>query len=183
MAESKSVLITGAGSGLGKLTALALLARRASVFACLRDPEGRDATAAVELRAAARGSSARLEVLTLDVRSDASVEAAAGALRALTDHLDVAINNAGLSAMGVNEAFTAAQARDLLEITRSAPIGSTAPSCPRWSRGARDCSCTCPPVSRGCRRRASACTRRARRRSRRSRSRIGTSSHRSASTR
>lgn len=110
------MLITGAGSGFGKLTAHAMIERRYRVFAGVRDLAGRDAAATSELAGAARAAGVAFEPLAMDVTSDESVAAALAVVAARTSRLDVAINNAGISAMGLNEGFTTSQARALLEV-------------------------------------------------------------------
>ena len=49
--EQKIALVTGAGSGIGRLTAETLVRRGHWVFASMRDPEGRNAETAAKLRA------------------------------------------------------------------------------------------------------------------------------------
>jgi NAD(P)-dependent dehydrogenase (short-subunit alcohol dehydrogenase family) len=54
--------------------------------------------------------------VSLDVSRDDSVAAAAALVRERTARLDVVVNNAGISAMGLNEGFTASQALALLDV-------------------------------------------------------------------
>jgi NAD(P)-dependent dehydrogenase (short-subunit alcohol dehydrogenase family) len=111
----QSVLITGAGSGLGKLTAEALLAAGHHVFATMTAPEGRDEGAARELEATARASGS-LTVLAMDVTQDASVASAFARVAAHSAALDAVINNAGVGAMGLAEGYTPAQLGKLLDV-------------------------------------------------------------------
>ena len=100
----QSILITGTSSGFGRLTALALAARGHRVVATMRDPDGKNRDKAAGLRAV-NG----IEVLALDVTSDASVEAAVAA----AGELDAVVNNAGRATIGLSETITPAQlARD-----------------------------------------------------------------------
>jgi len=115
MTPSQNVLITGVGSGFGRLTALTLAAQGYGVFGTLRDPRERDATVAAELRAAG------ISVLTMDVTSDESVAAAFAELTRATQRLDVVVNNAGISAMGLNEGFDSAQLSSLLQVNAVGP--------------------------------------------------------------
>ena len=62
-----AVLLTGAGGGFGKLTALALREKGHKVIGTLCDATGRNALVAAELRAAG------VDVLEMDVTDDASV--------------------------------------------------------------------------------------------------------------
>jgi NAD(P)-dependent dehydrogenase (short-subunit alcohol dehydrogenase family) len=96
MADPRRILVTGCSTGIGRASALALLARGHFVFATVRDP-----AAPGSLRAEAAGLPGQLEMLPLDVRSDASVTAAVGeAVRRAGEvgGLDVLVNNAGLGA-------------------------------------------------------------------------------------
>jgi NADP-dependent 3-hydroxy acid dehydrogenase YdfG len=102
---SKTVLITGASSGFGRDTAETLARAGYSVFASMRDPQGRNRAGAEALRKQA------VAVIELDVTSDASAEAAVEAVLARAGRIDVLINNAGIASAGVTEAFTADQAK------------------------------------------------------------------------
>ncbi|HEY4214971.1 MAG TPA: glucose 1-dehydrogenase [Steroidobacteraceae bacterium] len=90
--EGKTVLITGAGSGIGRATAIAFGSEGANVVACDVNDAGGEATVAT-LRQ--RGASA--EYVHVDVSSAA--DCAAMVERALSrfGRLDVAFNNAGIN--------------------------------------------------------------------------------------
>jgi NAD(P)-dependent dehydrogenase (short-subunit alcohol dehydrogenase family) len=107
---SRTILITGASTGFGRDTALTLASAGYRVFASMRDVDGRNSANAEALRAAG------IDVLELDVTDDASVERAVALLLASTDRLDVLVNNAGIGAAGISEAFTAEQLRALLDV-------------------------------------------------------------------
>jgi NAD(P)-dependent dehydrogenase (short-subunit alcohol dehydrogenase family) len=108
---SKIVLITGASSGFGRDTAETLAAADHTVFAGVRDVDGRNRDVVAALRAKA------IEVVELDVTSDTSVDAAIATLLARSGgRLDVVINNAGLASAGVSEAFTPDQLRALFDV-------------------------------------------------------------------
>lgn len=91
----RTVLVTGANSGLGLRGALVLAARGARVLMACRSPEkGAEAVKAVAADAAAGGSA---ELVPLDLADLASVRQAAATVRELTgDRLDVLMNNAGV---------------------------------------------------------------------------------------
>lgn len=112
----KTVLITGCSSGFGRLTAELLARRGLSVFASLREPQGRNADAANELSTRATQEGLALEVVELDVTADASVTRAAEVVLARAGRIDVLINNAGLLGFGPTEAFRAEQVRALFEV-------------------------------------------------------------------
>src|SRR5690606_56296 len=103
------VLITGCSSGFGALTARALVEAGFTVVAGVRDSGARNAAAAAALRAAGAAGPGTLEVVDLDVTSDASVDAAVAA----AGQVDVLVNNAGVAAAGLIETFSIAQAEQL----------------------------------------------------------------------
>lgn len=88
--SGRTVLVTGANSGLGLRTAQTLAAHNARVLIACRSPErGADALAAIS------GGSA--ELIPLDLADPHSVREAAQQIRDRTgDRLDVLVNNAGV---------------------------------------------------------------------------------------
>jgi NADP-dependent 3-hydroxy acid dehydrogenase YdfG len=105
----KIILITGTSTGFGHDTAITLAQAGHRVFASMRDPMGRNKAHADTL--AAKG----IQVIELDVTSDASVEKAVKAVVAQGGPIDVLIN-AGIASAGVTEAFTPEQARAVFEV-------------------------------------------------------------------
>jgi NAD(P)-dependent dehydrogenase (short-subunit alcohol dehydrogenase family) len=92
----RTAVVTGANSGLGLQTALALAGAGAHVVLAARDPAK---TAAAELRLQASHPSASLEVVPLDLGDLSSVAAAARTVLAGHEHVDLLVNNAGVMAM------------------------------------------------------------------------------------
>ncbi|MEJ7582799.1 MAG: oxidoreductase [Acidimicrobiales bacterium] len=93
---SRTVVITGANSGLGLRSAEALASRGARVLLACRNPEkGAAALEAVSLKA----TDAPPELVTLDLADLESVKDCARQLDASLDGLDVLINNAGVMAI------------------------------------------------------------------------------------
>ena len=96
--EGKSILITGAASGFGRLGAEHYARLGARVFATMRNlprPE------AEELTALASQEGLAIEVVEIDVMSDESVTAGVAAVLAKTGGtLDILINNAGIGLGG-----------------------------------------------------------------------------------
>jgi len=113
---SQNILITGASSGFGKLIARTLVAAGHTVFATMRDADGRNAEVARELELGAANASGKLHILELDVTDDASVEAAVSSAVAKAGSLDVVVNNAGVGCGGLAEGFTAAQWQQIFDI-------------------------------------------------------------------
>jgi NAD(P)-dependent dehydrogenase (short-subunit alcohol dehydrogenase family) len=121
--ESKQVvLITGSSTGFGRLFADTLARSGHTVFATMRDPRGRNAKNASEIRALAEKHSLLIHVLELDVTDDASVERAVDAVVAKAGRIDVAINNAGYSLTGLAEAVTTEQAQRLMDTNFFGPV-------------------------------------------------------------
>ena len=91
--HGRTVLITGATSGLGEAAAVALATRGAHVVLATRSTER---TAAVMDRIHHRCPAASMEHLHLDLTDLATVEAAATTLATRHGHLDVVMANAGI---------------------------------------------------------------------------------------
>jgi NAD(P)-dependent dehydrogenase (short-subunit alcohol dehydrogenase family) len=106
------VLVTGASSGFGRMTAEALAKRGHQVFAGLRDIAGRNEKAAAELNAGPFG----LRVVELDVTDQSSADRAVGAMVAAAGRLDAVVNNAGMIFPGPIEAFTAEEAQRQFDV-------------------------------------------------------------------
>jgi NAD(P)-dependent dehydrogenase (short-subunit alcohol dehydrogenase family) len=114
--ESKQVvLITGASTGFGRLIAETLARHGHTVFATMRDPGGRNAKNASEIRALAKRESLPMHVLELDVTDDASVKRAVHTAVEQAGRIDVAINNAGYVLAGLAEAATIEQVQQIMD--------------------------------------------------------------------
>jgi len=100
------VLITGAATGIGYLTAKKLARDGHTVWASVRDPEGRNADHAAELRAFADDENLDLHVVGLDVTSQESANEAVRTVVETSGGLDVVVQNAGHLYVGYVEAFT-----------------------------------------------------------------------------
>ena len=108
---AKTIFVTGASSGFGRLTAETLSKSGHKVFAGFRSAEGARKQIADELKAK------NIEILKVDVTDQASVDTAiVQLLEKSGNKLDVVVNNAGMASAGLSEAFTAEQARDLFEV-------------------------------------------------------------------
>jgi NAD(P)-dependent dehydrogenase (short-subunit alcohol dehydrogenase family) len=100
------ILVTGAGTGIGKLSARSLAEAGHVVYASMRDIAGRNAPRAAELRALAAAKGLELHPLELDVLSQDSADAAAATIVREQGQLDVVMQNAGHLVVGPTEAFT-----------------------------------------------------------------------------
>lgn len=103
MKKNKAVaMVTGASSGIGEATAIRLANAGYRVFGTSR-----------------RGASASrstMEMLSLDVTSDASVKAAVSEVIQREGHLDLLVNNAGISiSVGGAEESSIRQAQDVFD--------------------------------------------------------------------
>ncbi|MTE16226.1 SDR family oxidoreductase [Nocardia aurantiaca] len=103
---SKTILITGASSGFGALTARTLSRAGHTVYASMRDTAGRNAAAVADAKAFAAAENTDLRTIELDVQSQPSIDAAVAAIIAEHGRLDVLIHNAGHMVTGPTEAFT-----------------------------------------------------------------------------
>ncbi len=100
------ILITGASTGIGNLSAKALAAAGHTVYASMRDVEGRNADRADDLLAFAKHHRKDIRVIELDVQSQDSADRAVQAVLDDVGMLDVVIHNAGHMSIGYTEAFT-----------------------------------------------------------------------------
>jgi len=122
MNSKQVVLITGSSTGFGRLFADTLARKGHTVFATMRDPGGRNAKNASEIRALAEKESLPIHVLEMDVTNDTSVERAVDAAVAKAGRIDVAINNAGYYLSGLEEAVTTEQAQRLMDTNFLGPV-------------------------------------------------------------
>ena len=94
--RGRTALVTGATTGIGRATALALAERGARVLLVARDRgRGEDALREATARAAAGGQGGSAEVLYADLSRQAEVRRLAGEVRDRAERLDVLVNNAG----------------------------------------------------------------------------------------
>jgi NAD(P)-dependent dehydrogenase (short-subunit alcohol dehydrogenase family) len=115
MTTKPVTLITGASTGFGRLIAETLARHGHTVFATMRDPAGKNAKNAAELQAVAKRESLAIHILELDVTSEASVDRAVHSAIEQAGRIDNAINNAGYAMLGLAEAFTTEQARQIMD--------------------------------------------------------------------
>jgi NAD(P)-dependent dehydrogenase (short-subunit alcohol dehydrogenase family) len=110
------ILITGTSTGFGRTAAETLAQRGYTVFATMRDTSGRNASTSSELRSLANREGWSLEVLDMDVTNDVSVSQAVHRALEHAGRIDVVINNAGIAALGITEAYTVEQYQQVLDV-------------------------------------------------------------------
>jgi NAD(P)-dependent dehydrogenase (short-subunit alcohol dehydrogenase family) len=112
----KIIVITGASSGFGALTARALAKAGHTVYASMRDTTGQNARKVEEVKKFAKENKVDLRSIELDVTSQASVDAAIQKIVGENKRLDVVVHNAGHMVFGPAEAFTPEQLAELYDI-------------------------------------------------------------------
>lgn len=113
---SNIVVITGASSGFGALTARALADTGNTVYAGMRETAGRNAPQVQAAADYAEEHGADLRSIELDVNSDESVDSAIKQVIEEHGRIDVVIHNAGHMVTGPAEAFTPEQFAQLYDI-------------------------------------------------------------------
>lgn len=103
--SERVALVTGASSGIGKVTALRLAAQGYHVFAAARHLEPID-----DIRVT------NLEPLHLDVTSEDSIKEALGTVMAHAERIDVLVNNAGFGAYGTLEEMSLEDAQKQFDV-------------------------------------------------------------------
>jgi NAD(P)-dependent dehydrogenase (short-subunit alcohol dehydrogenase family) len=108
---SKTILITGTSTGFGKLMAKTLADEGHTIIATMRGVEGKNASAAKELAAIPN-----VEVVEMDVTSDASVNNAISKVLTRHGQIDVLVNNAAVAGFGLLEAYSLDQIRNMFDV-------------------------------------------------------------------
>jgi NAD(P)-dependent dehydrogenase (short-subunit alcohol dehydrogenase family) len=113
---SKIVLITGASSGFGRLTAEALAKAGHCVYASMLATAGPNAPEVAKIAAFTKENGVDLRTVELDVLSQASVDVAVSKVIEESGRIDVLIHNAGHMVFGPAEACTPEQLAQLYDI-------------------------------------------------------------------
>ncbi len=113
---SNVIVITGASSGFGALTARALASAGDTVYAGMRQTEGRNAPQVQAAEAFSKEHGVDLRAIELDVNSQESVDRAVAQIQAEHGRIDVLIHNAGHMVVGPTEAFTPEQLAELYDV-------------------------------------------------------------------
>jgi len=109
--SKKVVFITGTNSGFGYLTAKNCAAKGYTVYATIRDINGRNAEKAKELAAIEN-----INVIDLDVTNGEAVTKAVAEIIAKEGQLDVLVNNAGYFGGGIAEAYTEQDVENMFDV-------------------------------------------------------------------
>jgi NAD(P)-dependent dehydrogenase (short-subunit alcohol dehydrogenase family) len=110
------ILVTGASSGFGRLTAEALAKAGHTVYASMRDTSGRNAAQVEAMAKVAKDDRVDLRTIELDVQSQDSVDKAVKQIIADNGRIDVLVHNAGHMVFGPAEAFTPKQYAELYDV-------------------------------------------------------------------
>lgn len=110
------VVITGASSGFGALTARSLAAAGDIIYAGMRETAGRNAPQVQATVDYSREHGVDLRAIEMDVNSQESVDSAIEKVIADHGRIDVLIHNAGHMVVGPAEAFTPEQLAELYNV-------------------------------------------------------------------
>ena len=110
------IVITGASSGFGRLSANALANAGHTVYASMRDTTGRNAAQVTDVEKYAGDNKVDLRAIELDVGSQPSADAAIAKIIAEQGRIDVVMHNAGHMVFGPAEAFTPEQLAELYDV-------------------------------------------------------------------
>lgn len=113
---NKIILITGASSGFGRLTAEALAKAGHTVYASMRNTGGRNAAVVEQMAALAKSNRVDLRSIEMDVQSQESIDAAVAKIIADHGRMDVLVHNAGHMMFSPAEAFTPEQYAQLYDV-------------------------------------------------------------------
>ena len=115
-------MITGASTGIGRLTALTVARAGHHVYASMRGLYDKNRQAAADLLDLAGREGLKIEVIDLDVTDTESVSSAIAHLASTNTDIDVLVNNAGHMSIGIAEAFTEAQIHQQFEVNFFGPV-------------------------------------------------------------
>ena len=114
--EKQVIVVTGASSGFGEMTAYVLADAGHTVYAAMRGTDGHNAKEVEAARAYSGRSNVDLRSVEIDVVDDASVAAGIDTIRRDAGRLDVTVHNAGHMSFGPMEAFTAEQLAQIYDV-------------------------------------------------------------------
>jgi len=107
-----NILISGAGTGFGLLTVQTMLGFGYTVYAGIRDPEGRNAERAASVLRYAEGTRGKAVIVDLDVLDEDACRKTVDTMMDRDGKIDAVFHNAGHLFIGYSEAFTPEQMTD-----------------------------------------------------------------------
>ncbi|GBG36745.1 SDR family oxidoreductase [Mycobacterium montefiorense] len=110
------IVVTGASSGFGRLSAEALARAGHTVYASMRDIKGRNASQVQAAGNFAKENGVDLRTVEMDVQSQPSIDTAIQEVVSANGRIDVLVHNAGHMVFGPAEAFTPEQIAQLYDI-------------------------------------------------------------------
>ncbi|WP_427164423.1 SDR family NAD(P)-dependent oxidoreductase [Streptomyces sp. C1-1] len=116
MNQQNVVVVTGASSGFGNLTARALAEAGHIVYAGMRATADRNAPAVAALTRFGKDRGVRIAAVDMDVQEQESVDAAIDHVMSEHERIDVVVHNAGHMVLGAAEAFTPDQLAEVYDI-------------------------------------------------------------------
>jgi len=116
MTSKKIIVVTGASSGFGRLTANALAEDGHTAYASMRETTGRNAPQVADVKKYAQEHGVDLRPIELDVGSQRSVDAGIAKIIAEDGRIDVVVHNAGHMVFGPAEAFTPEQLAETYDV-------------------------------------------------------------------
>jgi NAD(P)-dependent dehydrogenase (short-subunit alcohol dehydrogenase family) len=134
MSNKQVILITGASTGFGRLFTETLSRKGHTVFATMRDPNGKNAKNVTEIKALAQKENLSIYILELDVTDEASVNRAVDAAVKQVGRLDVVINNAGYPIVGLEETVTPDQVAAIMNTNYLGPVRVNRAALPHFRR-------------------------------------------------
>ena len=142
------IVITGASSGFGRLSANALAKAGHIVYASMRGTTGRNAAQVADVEKYATDNKVDLRAIELDVGSQASADAAIAQIVAEQGRLDVVMHNAGHMLFGPAEAFTPEQLAELYDVNVLSTQRVNRAACRNCASRAGDCWSGSPAAAR-----------------------------------
>jgi citronellol/citronellal dehydrogenase len=109
--DGQVCVVSGAGTGLGRQSALELIRLGATVVACGRRPEPIES-----MVAEAEGLAGKAEAVAMDIRDDAAVDSLFDGVLERHGRLDVLVNNAGGQFLSPAEAISPKGFRTVIEL-------------------------------------------------------------------
>ena len=106
---SKTVIVTGASSGFGAMSARELVDAGHTVYAGMRDIDGRNTQPAADARNYKARNGGEIRPIEMDMSDQDAVDAAVARIIDEQGQIDVIVHNAGHMVLGPAEAFTVDQ--------------------------------------------------------------------------